>query len=118
MYFYLNWFNNWMLHEPIKIVPSNYTNHLIREYYDLKFIKQQQRDTDQLRRELTAEETSTRVIKGLSAMIYTNFSLLLIMFVLFISIFSKTLLSFGYFIFSMILIYNNRNFFKDTESSS
>lgn len=51
-------------------------------------------------------------------MIYTNFSLLLIMFVLFISIFSKTLLSFGYFIFSMILIYNNRNFFKDTESSS
>ena len=51
-------------------------------------------------------------------MVYTNFSLLLIMFVLFISIFAKSLLSLGYFIFSMLLIYNNRSFFKDSESSS
>jgi len=51
-------------------------------------------------------------------MVYTNFSLLMIMFVLFISIFAKSLLSLGYFIFSMLLIYNNRSFFKDSESSS
>ena len=40
------------------------------------------------------------------------------MFVLFISIFAKSLLSLGYFIFSMLLIYNNRSFFKDSESPS
>lgn len=51
-------------------------------------------------------------------MLYTNFSLLLIMFILFISIFAKSVLSLGYFIFSMLLIYNNRSFFKHTGSSS
>lgn len=35
------------------------------------------------------------------------------MFILFISIFSKSLLSFGYFIFAMMLIYNYRRFLED-----
>lgn len=108
----------WILQEPIKIIPSSTTNELIRSYYDLNTVKRNQRNEDQLRRELSAEIYQNRAIKGLSSIVYTNFSLLMIMFVLFISIFAKSLLSLGYFIFSMLLIYNNRSFFKDSDSAS
>jgi len=55
----------------------------------------------------------SRFVKSICSIIYTNFGLVMIMFVLFISIYSKSLLSFGYFIFCMLLIYNFRKFMED-----
>lgn len=117
-FLFLNLYNLWLLQEPIKIVPSSNTNQLIKEYYDIQSGKGLSRGPNLLRRELSDEISQNQVVKSLSEMLYTNFSLLLIMFILFISIFAKSVLSLGYFIFSMLLIYNNRSFFKHTGSSS
>jgi hypothetical protein len=48
--------------------------------------------------------------------IYMHFSLLLVFFILVINVFQNNLLSLGYLLFAMILIYNNRTFFRDMES--
>lgn len=42
--------------------------------------------------------------------VYAFGALIVITFAVFISIFSQSILSFGYFIFAMIMIYNSRFF--------
>lgn len=57
-----------------------------------------------------------RAFKYLSEMLYTNFALLMITFLLLTSIFSHNFVALVYFIFSMILIYNYRNFYIDSKA--
>lgn len=40
----------------------------------------------------------------------------MILFLMLTSIFSHNFIALGYFIFSMVLIYNYRNFFKESEA--
>lgn len=49
----------------------------------------------------------------LTETISLNFSLLLVTFILLINVFQTNLLSFGYLISALILIYMNISFFKD-----
>jgi multisubunit Na+/H+ antiporter MnhE subunit len=48
--------------------------------------------------------------------LYSNFALIMILFLMLTSIFSHNFIALGYFIFSMVLIYNYRNFFKESEA--
>ena len=50
--------------------------------------------------------------------LYTNFSLVMICFLILISIFSRSLLSYGYFLACMALILTSRRFFEDTKSQN
>ncbi len=63
-------------------------------------------------RELMNERSLIRFFKWASEAIYTNFALVMILFLMLSSVFSHNLIAFGYFVFSMVLIYNYRNFFK------
>jgi hypothetical protein len=71
-----------------------------------------------VRLELLHEEPTYRLLGSFCQFLYTNFALIMIMFTLFISIFNKSLLSFGYFVFCMVLIFNSRRFFKDPKGFS
>jgi hypothetical protein len=54
-----------------------------------------------------------RVMKAAKTNMFTNFGLMMIIMILFISIFSRSLFCFGYFLFSMLLIFNYRKFLLD-----
>jgi hypothetical protein len=49
-------------------------------------------------------------------MLYMNFGLLLVTFILMINVFSTNLLSLGYLVFALVLIFLNISFYKDIES--
>lgn len=53
-----------------------------------------------------------RFIKYTAEVMYTNFALLMITMLVLTSVFSHNFIALGYFIFSMVLIHNYRNFFK------
>lgn len=57
-----------------------------------------------------------RLSKFFSEIFFTNFPLIMIVFLLLTSVFSHNFVALGYFIFSMVLIYNYRNFFKRTDA--
>lgn len=57
----------------------------------------------------------SKLIKGWSEALYTTFPIILIAFTLAISIFNQSILSFGYIIFVMILVFDNINFLKQRE---
>ena len=48
--------------------------------------------------------------------LYANFALIMILFLMLTSVFSSNFVALGYFCFSMVLIYNYRNFFVESES--
>lgn len=52
----------------------------------------------------------------MSEYLYTNFALLMITFLMLTSIFSHNFIALGYFIFSMVLINNYRNFYKEAKA--
>lgn len=45
-----------------------------------------------------------------------DFNMILVTFILMINIFSTSLLSLGYLVFALVLVYNNISFYKDIES--
>jgi hypothetical protein len=45
-----------------------------------------------------------------------DFNMILVTFILLINIFSTSLLSLGYLVFALVLVYNNISFYKDIES--
>lgn len=57
-----------------------------------------------------------RFMQYVAELLYTNFVLIMITFLMLTSIFSHNFIALGYFIFSMVLIYNYRNFFTDTKA--
>jgi hypothetical protein len=54
---------------------------------------------------------------NLESSVYAYGALIVVTLAVFISIFSQSILSFGYFIFAMIMIYNSRFFLVDPESA-
>jgi hypothetical protein len=67
----------------------------------------------ELKMEIKRQTIFNRAVLSACESLYTNFGLLMIAVILFISIFSKSLLCFGYFIFSMMLIFNFRLILQD-----
>ena len=63
--------------------------------------------------ELKGEVFFNKLVMQLTETISLNFSLLLVTFILLINVFQTNLLSFGYLISALILIYMNISFFKD-----
>lgn len=57
----------------------------------------------------------SKLIKSWSETLYTTFPIVLIAFTLAISIFNQSILSFGYIIFVMILVFDNINFLKQRQ---
>lgn len=113
MFVYLNNFSIWIIKKEFKIVPSQATETLLLEYARL-----QQRpepvDCRDVARELKEERSRVRVFKWASEAMYTNFALVTILFLLLTSVFSHNLIALGYFVFSMVLVFNYRNFFKQS----
>ena len=57
-------------------------------------------------------------MKSWSENLFTTFPILLIAFTLAISIFNQSILSFGYIIFVLILVFDNINFFKRSDETN
>jgi len=62
------------------------------------------------------ESLKLRVMKYTEELLFTNFALIMITFLLLTSVFSHNFIALGYFVFSMILCFNYRNFFTDTKA--
>jgi hypothetical protein len=70
----------------------------------------------ELAKELQNERSMIRLFNFLCEILYTNFALIMIFFLMLTSVFSLNYIALGYFFFSMILIHNYRNFFQDSNA--
>lgn len=114
MYFYLNNYSIWIIKKDFKIVRSEKTERLLLEYQTLLMpfgINIGDFNANELARELKNERSSYRLFNFMCENLYTNFALIMIFFLMLTSVFSLNYIALGYFIFSMILIHNYRNFF-------
>ena len=66
--------------------------------------------------ELKGETYFNKFLIQLAETVYMNFGLLLVTFILLINVFSTNLLSLGYLVFALVLIFLNITFFKDIDS--
>ena len=114
---YFNTTNLWLLFQPIKITLSPKTRDLLKQYGEVtREPFQPPRSIKQIKRELKGQVNITTSTKAWSSAIFTIFPLLMIAFTLSVSIFNKSLLSFGYIIFVMFLIEDSKYFFKNWQS--
>ena len=114
MYFYLNNYSIWIIKKDFKIVRSDKTERLLLEYQTLLMpfgINTGDFNANELARELKNERSRIRLFNFMCEILYTNFALIMIFFLMLTSVFSLNYIALGYFIFSMILIHNYRNFF-------
>ncbi len=114
MYFYLNNYSIWIIKKDFKIVRSEKTERLLLEYQTLLMpfgINTGDFNANELARELKNERSRIRLFNFMCEILYTNFALIMIFFLMLTSVFSLNYIALGYFIFSMILIHNYRNFF-------
>ena len=114
MYFYLNNYSIWIIKKDFKIVRSDKTERLLLEYQTLLMpfgINTGEFNANELARELKNERSRIRLFNFMCEILYTNFALIMIFFLMLTSVFSLNYIALGYFIFSMILIHNYRNFF-------
>jgi len=114
MYFYLNNYSIWIIKKDFKIVRSEKTERLLLEYQTLLMpfgINTGEFNANELARELKNERSRIRLFNFMCEILYTNFALIMIFFLMLTSVFSLNYIALGYFIFSMILIHNYRNFF-------
>lgn len=114
MYFYLNNYSIWIIKKDFKIVRSEKTERLLLEYQTLLMpfgINTGEFNAKELARELKNERSRIRLFNFMCEILYTNFALIMIFFLMLTSVFSLNYIALGYFIFSMILIHNYRNFF-------
>ena len=118
VYLYFNLCNFWLLFRPVKIVFSETTKqNLLRiaeidktsedEFEDMTEGEIIKETANKLKMQFGASKT----LKASSEWIFVNFHLLMIAFILAVSILNQSLLSFGYFVFCMVLIQDNKNFF-------
>ena len=73
-------------------------------------------DFKELAKQLQNERFMIRFFNFLAENLYANFALTMILFLLLTSVFSSNFIALGYFCFSMVLIYNFRNFFVESEA--
>jgi hypothetical protein len=114
MYFYLNNYSIWIIKKDFKIVRSEKTERLLLEYQTLLMpfgINTGEFNANELAKELKNERSRIRLFNFMCEILYTNFALIMIFFLMLTSVFSLNYIALGYFIFSMILIHNYRNFF-------
>ena len=114
MYFYLNNYSIWIIKKDFKIVRSEKTERLLLEYQSLLMpfgMNTGEFNAKELARELKNERSRIRLFNFMCEILYTNFALIMIFFLMLTSVFSLNYIALGYFIFSMILIHNYRNFF-------
>ena len=102
---YLNFCNFWLLNKNLKITESQKTKALLDEYASET---QSKKPRKAIKLEILSEISYYRAFTAASRWLYCNFALVMICFTILVSILSRSLLSFGYFVFCMILIFNNR----------
>lgn len=119
MYFYLNNYSIWIIKKDFKIVRSEKTQRLLLEYQTLLTpfgMNSGEFNAKELARELQNERSMIRLFNFFCEILYTNFALIMIFFLMLTSVFSLNYIALGYFFFSMILIHNYRNFFQDSNA--
>jgi len=119
MYFYLNNYSIWIIKKDFKIVRSEKTQRLLLEYQTLLTpfgMNSGEFNAKELAKELQNERSMIRLFNFLCEILYTNFALIMIFFLMLTSVFSLNYIALGYFFFSMILIHNYRNFFQDSNA--
>ena len=112
--FYLDTCNFFILTKKIKVVSSEECDAQILKYQEV--MKYNNKTTKEVKKELSIMIGQNRFVDYWSKWLYQDFILVMIAFVIIISIYSRTLLSYGYFLFCMILIFQSRKFFV-TENS-
>ena len=112
--FYFSMYNFWMLFRPVKVVRSEETEQKLRQYAKIMRLEsgKKYKSMKHLTGDLKQQFGMSSLIKGWSATLYETFPILLIAFTLAISIFNQSILSFGYIIFVMILVFDNIQFLK------
>jgi hypothetical protein len=119
MYFYLNNYSIWIIKKDFKIVRSEKTQRLLLEYQTLLTpfgMNSGEFNAKELAKELQNERSMIRLFNFMCEILYTNFALIMIFFLMLTSVFSLNYIALGYFFFSMILIHNYRNFFQDSNA--
>jgi len=119
MYFYLNNYSIWIIKKDFKIVRSEKTQSLLLEYQTLLTpfgMNSGEFNAKELAKELQNERSMIRLFNFMCEILYTNFALIMIFFLMLTSVFSLNYIALGYFFFSMILIHNYRNFFQDSNA--
>ena len=113
---YFSLCNFWMLFRPVKVILSDETMLKLKQYQRIIFRETgKQTKLKHVKRDLKQQFGMSKLIKGWSEALYTTFPIILIAFTLAISIFNQSILSFGYIIFVMILVFDNINFLKQRE---
>lgn len=120
---YFNLFNFWLLFEPTEIVRSSQTVADIKAYIDI--CNQLSQNDGKGRRKLTTSRciedfnqqfTAVHYTNSMQKFIYTYYHLFMIAFLLVVSIFNGSLLSFGYFLACMYLINDQKNLLTEYDS--
>jgi len=112
--FYLDTCNFFVLTKKIKVVSSEECEAQILKYQDV--MKYNHKTSKQVKEELSIMISQNRFVDYWAKWLYQDFILVMIALVIIISIYSRTILSYGYFLFCMILIFQSRKFFV-TENS-
>ena len=106
-------FSHWLLSEPHKICSSLETQRLLKKY--AKTVDYEATNKE-LKMEVKMQTLFNRFVFSMQDSLYTIFGLIMIAVILFISIFSQSLLCFGYFIFTMLLISNFKLLLEDPKA--
>ena len=112
--FYLQICNFWVIFYPVKIELSRSTIEKMKRYAELESERSGNRikTIKQTKKDLKIQFGMSKTIREWQENLFKTFPLYLITFTLAISIFNKSILSFGYIVFVMILINNIKNFYK------
>jgi hypothetical protein len=120
---YFNFCNFWLLFQPTEIVRSTTTNSEIAQYID--YCNQLQQKGGNRKQKLTLEKcisdfeqqfAHVRTTETLQNFVFTYYHLLMIAFLLAVSIFNGSLLSFGYFLACMYLIFDQKNLLTEYDA--
>lgn len=112
--------NFWVLFRPTKVKNSESTDRKLEEYARLLSFEtgRPPQQTKQLKRLLKQQFGMSKCIKSWAETLYLTFPILLIAFTLAISIFNTSILSFGYIIFVMVLVFDNIRFLKHEQGQA
>ena len=113
---YFNFCNFWLLFQPTEIVRSSATESDIASY--IEYCNELQQNGSDRKQRLTKDKcirdfeqqfAGVRTTETLQNFIFTYYHLFMIAFLLAVSIFNGSLLSFGYFLACMYLINDQKN---------
>lgn len=116
---YFSFCNFWMLYRPVKIVRSEETEEKLRQYAKIMRIEtgKKYKKFKHVARDLKQQFGMSKLVKGWQESLFETFPIILIAFTLAISIFNQSILSFGYIIFVMILVFDSIKFLNKGKRS-